>query len=73
MTDESLKVTRPAMERNEDRCDLYQLQVGENFQADQLVFLDESACNRITTKRAMAWARVGCRARRHDYFVRGHR
>jgi hypothetical protein len=37
------------------------------------VYLDESACNRHTSNRSYAWAPLGDRARRHDYFVRGIR
>jgi hypothetical protein len=47
--------------------------IGELYTPRMLVFLDESAANRHTTKRQMGWARVGDRARRHDYFVRGIR
>jgi hypothetical protein len=62
-----------ALEQDEDiRCQ-YLLTVGLGFSAEQLVFVDESACNRITTRRRCAWAPVGKAARRHDYFVRGRR
>lgn len=37
------------------------------------MFLDEAACNRLTSNRLKAWAPIGQRARRHDYFVRGQR
>lgn len=37
------------------------------------MFLDESACNRLTTKRLKAWAPCGERARRRDFFIRGIR
>ena len=66
------KVSVSALEQNEDiRCQ-YLLDVGF-FSAEQLVFVDESACNRITPRRRCAWAPIGDRARRHDYFVRGKR
>ena len=60
-----------AVERNEDiRCQ-YLLKVGLDFTAKQLVFVDESACNRITTRRPYAWSPIGSRATKHDYFIRG--
>ena len=66
-------VSISALEQDEDaRCE-YLLTVGLGFTADQLVFVDESACNRITTRRRCAWAPIGHCARRHDYFVRGKR
>lgn len=43
------------------------------YPAETLVFVDESACNRFTTQRKMAWALLGERARRQDCFVRGKR
>jgi hypothetical protein len=67
------KISVSALERNEDiRCE-YLLTVGLGFSAEQLVFVDESACNRITTRRRCAWSPVGSCARRHNYFVRGKR
>ncbi|GBE86874.1 hypothetical protein SCP_1001160 [Sparassis crispa] len=66
-------ISVPALERNEDHRDAYLINIGEHYRADQLVFVDKSACNRFTTRRTMAWARIGHRARRHDRFVRGKR
>ncbi|KAJ2932106.1 hypothetical protein H1R20_g5000, partial [Candolleomyces eurysporus] len=67
------KLNRPAIERNEELRAQYQAFVGENYSPEQLVFVDESACNRNTTKRSHGWAPVGTRSRRRDYFVRGQR
>jgi hypothetical protein len=67
------QVTRPALERNEDKRAEYQIKVATAYLPEQLVFLDESACNRNATKRDYAWAPINGRARRHDYFVRGKR
>ena len=67
------KVSISALEQNEDARNEYLLTVGLGFSAEQLVFVDESACNRITTHRQCAWSPIGNRARRHDYFVRGKR
>jgi len=72
-TDFLFEVSRAALECNEDTRDRYQIFIAENFRPEQLVFVDESACNRITTRRSMAWSPIGMRARRHDYFIRGQR
>jgi hypothetical protein len=68
-----LQATRHALERNEDTRAEFQIRVAENYEPEQLVFVDESACNRTTTKRRYAWSPIGTRARRHDYFVQGKR
>ena len=67
------KITRPARERDEEQRAQFQADIGENYPPETLVFLDESACNRMTGRRSMGWAPIGKRARRHDYFVRGQR
>ena len=69
----SMKVSVPALEQNEDLRSLYLLTVGSGFSAEQLVFVDESACNRITTRQPYAWSPIGNHTRRHDYFARGKR
>jgi len=58
------EVSAPAIERNEERRALYQIRIAENYELEQLVFVDEAGCNRITTKRSYAWALLGWRARR---------
>ena len=65
------KITISALKQNEDIHCQYILTVGSDFSAEQLVFVDESACNRITARRQFAWSPTGSRARRHDYFIRG--
>lgn len=67
------KVSVSALEQNEDARCQYLLTVGLGFSVQQLVFVDESACNGITTRRRCAWAPIGNRARRHDSFVREKR
>ena len=67
------QVSRDALERDEERRAAFQYLIGQNYTPDMLVFVDESACNRHTSKRRQAWAPSGTRARRHDYFVRGTR
>ncbi|RDX40285.1 hypothetical protein OH76DRAFT_1366465, partial [Lentinus brumalis] len=60
-----------AVEQNEDRRNMYLANIGENYHAKQLVFVDESAFNWHTTKWKMGWALTGSRARRYDFFVHG--
>lgn len=67
------KVSISALEQNEETRCQYLLTVGLDFLAEQLVFVDESACNRVTARRPYAWSLVGTCARRHDYFIRGKR
>lgn len=67
------KVTRPARERNKELRLRYQADIGENYPPETLIFVDEAACNRLTSNRPKACAPVGSRARRHDYFIRGQR
>ncbi|KZP31943.1 hypothetical protein FIBSPDRAFT_723707, partial [Athelia psychrophila] len=59
-----------AQERDERQRDAYQLYLGPNFRADQLVFVDESGVNHVTSKRAYAWSPVGTRARHRDFFYK---
>ena len=66
-----LQVSHPAIKRNEDRHAEYQIRVAEEYLPEQLVFVDESACNCNTTKREYAWVPINGWARRHDYFVQG--
>jgi hypothetical protein len=70
---EIFQVSAPAIERNEERCANFLIHIGENYTAEQLVFVDESGCNRVTTKWTHAWALLGWRARQRDSFVRGQR
>ncbi|KIK12104.1 hypothetical protein PISMIDRAFT_47966, partial [Pisolithus microcarpus 441] len=64
-------VSRIALECNEQMCDEYQLAVSEEFSPSQLVFVDESACSRVTLRRPMAWSHSGTRAHRQEHFVWG--
>jgi hypothetical protein len=47
--------------------------IGWNYGPEQVVFVDESACNRKTTYRDKAWSIRGRRAVRKAFFVRGQR
>jgi hypothetical protein len=54
--DSIIQVTQVAIECNEDKHNQYQIFIAEKFHPDQLVFVDESACNQITTKCPNAWS-----------------
>ena len=65
------KISRPALECNEEWRAEYQIMIAENYRPEQLVFLDKAACNRNMTTWDYGWAPINGRARRHDYFIRG--
>lgn len=67
------QITKHAAERSDvDRAE-YRLNVGRNYTPEQLVFVDESACDRRTYLRGRAWALEGQRAFRKQFFARGRR
>ena len=43
------------------------------YDPDQLVFVDESSCDRRVGRRGYGWAPTGTRSRRRECFVRGAR
>jgi hypothetical protein len=47
------------LEANEEYQEAYQVLIGENYHPEQLVFVDESACNRHVVRRAVGWALQG--------------
>jgi len=61
------------MERNADKRADYLYRIGLLYQAEQLVFVDKSSCDRRTTYRRKAWAIRGQRAVRKAFFIRGQR
>lgn len=65
------KVSRAAIEQSKEKRDDYEAIVGDLYHDWQLVFLDESHCDRRTTQRCGGWAPIGDRARRRDFFIRG--
>jgi hypothetical protein len=67
------KLSVPAAERDEALRMEFRQAYALNFVPEQLVFVDESHTNRITTRRRYGWAPVGGRSRRRDCFVRGKR
>jgi DDE superfamily endonuclease len=66
-------LTRKAIERNAEKRALFVYHIGIHFTPEQLVFVDESACDRRTAYRGKAWAFRGQRAVRKAFFVRGKR
>ncbi|CAE7127108.1 unnamed protein product, partial [Rhizoctonia solani] len=56
------KVTRHAAERDEMDRAMFQWIVGTYYRADQLVCVDESACDRRASRRRYAWSYHGERA-----------
>ncbi len=69
----SLQLTRVAIEQSAIKRAEYVYTIGMQYTADQLVFVDESACDRRTTYRGRAWAIEGQRAVRKCFFIRGKR
>lgn len=67
------KLTKTAIERSAAKRAAYMTKVGWNYTPEQLVFVDESACNRKMAYRERAWAIRGRRAVRKAFFVRGRR
>ena len=69
----SRRISKQALERNEGHRAEYRLRIGSNYAPEQLVFVDESACDRRTFLRDRAWALEGLRACRKQVFARGKR
>ncbi len=67
------QITKHAAERNEFLRAQYRCTIGEHYKPEQLVFVDESACDRRTYLRNRVWALEGLRACRKQYFARGKR
>src|SRR6266481_920327 len=54
----SLKLTCVTAERSAEKCANYIMRIGR-YSCDQLVFVDESACDQCTTYQGCAWAISG--------------
>ena len=67
------QISKEALERSETKRLQYQLRMASQYSADQLVFVDESACDRRTYLRGKAWALEGHQAVRKQVFLRGKR
>jgi hypothetical protein len=66
------QMTRVAAERLAEKRLQYIAEIG-NYQAEQLVFVDESSVDRRTTYRGHAWSIRGTKAQRKAFFIRGRR
>ena len=69
---EYLQLSRIAIERSAQKRSEFAARIG-TYEADQLVFVDESAVDRRTTYRGRAWAIHGRKATRKAFFCRGRR
>ena len=58
-----------ALERSEERQLQYMFKIGSNYEAEQLVFVDESAFDRCTAYRSYGWALRGERVQRTCFYV----
>ncbi|KAF7343439.1 hypothetical protein MVEN_01776600 [Mycena venus] len=67
------KMTKVAIERSAAKRAKYRYHIGLYYLPHQLVFVDESACDRRTSYRGRAWAFRGYRAVRKTFFIRGKR
>lgn len=67
------KISKKAIERSESLREEYRYNIGEKYTPEQLVFVDESACDRRTYYRDQAWALIGRRACQKQYFTRWKR
>lgn len=65
-------MTRLACERSVQKRFDYRQRISK-YDPTQLVFVDESACDRRTTYRGRAWSIKGTKAVRKAHFVRGKR
>ena len=66
------KLTIPAKEQDEQLRGEYLARI-QQYRPDQLVFVDESSCDRRTGRRAYGWGPLRGRSRRRECFVRGAR
>ena len=49
----------------------FRMHMGTTYQANQLVFVDETGINHNTSSHRYGWAPCGERAHHHDFFVHG--
>ena len=69
---EYLQLSRIAIECSAEKQSEFAAHIG-TYEADQLVFVDESAVDRRTTYPGRAWAIRGRKATRKAFFCRGRR
>jgi hypothetical protein len=66
-------LSKHAIERDEEKRKNFYAYMMENFQPEQLVFVDESAVDKRITSRNRGWAESGRRAVLKTDFVRGQK
>ena len=66
------KLTTRAREQDEQLRGEYLARI-QQYHPRQLVFVDESSCDRRVSQRVYGWAPLGTRSRRREFFVRGAR
>lgn len=71
-TNSMKQLSRIAIERSAEKRADFAARIG-TYDANQLVFVDESAVDRRTTYRGYAWALRGRKATRKAFFCRGKR
>ncbi|KAF7372167.1 hypothetical protein MVEN_00075800 [Mycena venus] len=68
-----MKMTKVAIERSAAKRAKYRYHIELYYLPHQLVFVDQSACDRRTSYRGRAWEFRGYRAARKAFFIRGKR
>ena len=69
----TIQLSRHALERSVIKRTDYVVKIATEYQSYQLVFVNESSCDRQTTYRNRAWAIGGRKAVRKAFFIRGQR
>ncbi|KAJ7653431.1 hypothetical protein B0H17DRAFT_856633, partial [Mycena rosella] len=64
-------VSRVAAQRDKEARTNFEIYMMTTYCVEQLIFVDDAACNRNTSKRGWAWAPVGQNAWRHDIYICG--
>jgi hypothetical protein len=67
-----LQLSRISIERSAEKRLEYNARISQ-YDAEQLVFVDESSVDRRTSYRGRAWSIRGTQAQRQAFFVRGRR
>ena len=70
LTSYQWQISKEALEHSKTKWLQYQLRMAFQYSADQLVFIDESACDRYTYLQDKAWALEGHQAVCKQVFLR---
>ncbi|KAJ7330558.1 hypothetical protein DFH08DRAFT_709056, partial [Mycena albidolilacea] len=63
------RLSSVAAQRDEEGRTNFEIYMAITYRTDQLVFVDEAACNCATSKWGWDWALVGEQARKHDIYI----